>query len=285
MGSLMRRTRIMGLAMASAVLFSACTPGTGSAIEEVVTETEVVTQAEPATGDATSRFLACLANADVTTWLSVDDGSGVWTDGVIYVYSNPDPTDQGTALVEPNAGLGVLLDTTGTPTGRIGTWVAPVNAASFADPTLADAWGNCEQQNPDFAQPEIPELDEFSPEVQEGLARQMNAGLEFAQCGRDNGYAWLADPDPEGSGDVVIPAQISEEEFAALLDDCYDEDETDGNLGISFETGIVCYGTPIPMSFGGFFTRNGMLNNMRQARASQDPDGSAFDCTPFAPKD
>ncbi|MFT4029408.1 MAG: hypothetical protein QM675_05990 [Protaetiibacter sp.] len=112
-------------------------------------------------------------------------------------------------------------------------WVAPEHAAYFADdPDTQDAYAACEAEHPDFAQPAYSPQDD--PELQAQLAEQQEDGIAFARCARDAGFAWVADPVPGSGGAIVLPLDLSEDEFRDLLTACYD-DELSG-VGWSIDT-------------------------------------------------
>lgn len=98
-------------------------------------------------------------------------------------------------------------------------WVAAQSSAYFAaDPDTQDAYARCEAESPGFAQPE------YSPEkdskVQDQRQQQAASALEFARCARDEGFSWVADPDPQ-RGAIVLPATLTEADFRALLTACW----------------------------------------------------------------
>ena len=97
-----------------------------------------------------------------------------------------------------------------------GTWQMSTNANGYPEEGgMREAWLACEEELPDFEQPE-PDLsggEGFMVTMEE----QLEASLAFADCARENGYADFADPDEHGQ--LAIPS-VSEDEFRALLDAC-----------------------------------------------------------------
>ncbi|MFT4029409.1 MAG: hypothetical protein QM675_05995 [Protaetiibacter sp.] len=157
-----------------------------------------------------SQFVACLTAAGVeakvgdTGHVLVKTGSG---DGSISSDSS-------------GSGEGSLL-TMGDSDGSV--WNAPASSAYFADdPDTQDAYAACEQEFPDFTQPEYDPQDD--PALQEYLAQQAEDGLTFARCARDSGFAWVADPAGEAgtTAGIALPADLTEEEFRALLEACFE---------------------------------------------------------------
>ncbi|WP_159502180.1 hypothetical protein [Microbacterium sp. 18062] len=103
------------------------------------------------------------------------------------------------------------------------SWVAAQSSAYFGDdPDTQDAYAACEREHPDFVQPEYDPEDD--PAVREQQERQRAAALEFARCARDEGFAWVADPDA-ASGAIALPAELTEAEFRAVLTACWSEDD------------------------------------------------------------
>lgn len=159
-----------------------------------------------ANNDEATRFAACLQAAGINAWVSAEEH----LTGVVVM---PDPSRGGTITT--------------------GTWFSPVRAAGadwdgnlwiavnshadiHNDPELQEKYAACEAQHPDFAQP-IAEFVE-SPEEIEQREKATEAGLEFAKCGRENGFTWVSDPLP--TGQIPLTDNISEPDLIALLDTC-----------------------------------------------------------------
>ncbi|MFT3799365.1 hypothetical protein [Microbacterium sp.] len=77
--------------------------------------------------------------------------------------------------------------------------------------------------------------------MQEYMAQQAEDGLTFARCARDAGFAWVADPAGEAgtTAGIALPADLTEEEFRALLEACFDPTLNlawliEGELGFDF---------------------------------------------------
>ncbi|MHC9046681.1 hypothetical protein ACYX8G_19015 [Microbacterium saperdae] len=103
-----------------------------------------------------------------------------------------------------------------------GTWLASTAASGYPeDGGQRAAWENCEEEVPEFEQPE-PDISAsegaqtqmFSPE------EFMDAGLDFAACARENGFTDFADPDADAM--LTLPAGITEDEARTLLEACAD---------------------------------------------------------------
>ncbi|MFT3875260.1 MAG: hypothetical protein QM708_02365 [Propioniciclava sp.] len=172
-----------------------------------------------AAGDATL-FVACLEAAGAPA--QVDQRSGM-----VLVRS-----DLGTMKTEPAAGRvqtvsnadlevpdgSALLLQMGDDQGN--EWIAVSDAGFFTtlDPDLHTVYAGCEARYPGFKQPAYRPQDDpaFAQQQQE----QLQAGLAFARCARDAGFAWVADPSAETSQSIAIPLDISEAEFRALLQAC-----------------------------------------------------------------
>jgi hypothetical protein len=96
-------------------------------------------------------------------------------------------------------------------------WIAVAEAKSFADPDTQDAYAGCESDHPDFAQPAY--TDPYNEAENEATRlAQVESALEFAHCGRDAGFAWVSDPDEYGG--IILPSDLTEEEFRAVLAAC-----------------------------------------------------------------
>ncbi|MFT4215188.1 MAG: hypothetical protein QM622_10500 [Microbacterium sp.] len=115
-------------------------------------------------------------------------------------------------------------------------WVAPEHAAYFADdPDTQDAYAACEAEHPDFTQPAYNSLDD--PEAQAQLAEEQEDGIAFARCARDAGFSWVADPLPNSGGAIVLPLDLTEDEFRDLLTACYDDELSGVAWSIDTPTG------------------------------------------------
>jgi len=112
-----------------------------------------------------------------------------------------------------------------------GQWMAATDAEAFPeDDGIRDAWVACQDEVPDFEQPEPPMNGGGDTVTAED---QVEAALDFAQCARDNGYADF--PDPGDHGEMNLPTDISEDGFRQLLEDCFDPEKPMG-LMIDKET-------------------------------------------------
>jgi hypothetical protein len=171
-------------------------------------ETEAERDAAPSSA---ARFIACLETAGVDAQLS-DEGY------VLVKVASQTPADGTTFSADSSGGGEGALLHQGDSDGD--SWVAVQSSTYFVDdPDLEDAYAGCEADHPDFAQPEYDPEDD--PAVQQQLAAQLEAGLAFARCARDDGYAWVADPDP-GTASLSLPVDLTEDEFRAVLTACLD---------------------------------------------------------------
>lgn len=163
--------------------------------------------------DSAGKFVACLNAAGQTA--KILDGGQV---GMLM----PEATgDEGTLSPAPPppgdgpaAAVSVFMD-------EDGAWMAGGSADVFPeDGGLRAAWAGCEEEVPDFEQP-VPDMAGGELEM---ITREqiIEAGLAFAACARDEGYADFADPDDDGM--VTYPTGISEDEFRSLLTSCLPED-------------------------------------------------------------
>ncbi len=108
-----------------------------------------------------------------------------------------------------------------------GTWLASTAASGYPEEGgQRAAWETCEQEVPEFTQPE-PDVS-----MKEGAQTQMispeeltEAGLAFASCARENGFTDFADPDADGM--LTLPTGITEDEARTLLEACA---ETTGEM-------------------------------------------------------
>ncbi len=103
-----------------------------------------------------------------------------------------------------------------------GSWLASTAASGYPEEGgQRAAWETCEEKVPEFTQPE-PDIS-----MKEGAQTQMispeeiiEAGLAFASCARDNGFADFADPDADGM--LTLPKGITEDEARTLFEACAD---------------------------------------------------------------
>jgi len=108
-----------------------------------------------------------------------------------------------------------------------GAWLASTAASGYPEEGgQRAAWETCEQEVPEFTQPE-PDVS-----MKEGAQTQMispeeltEAGLAFASCARGNGFTDFADPDADGM--LTLPTGITEDEARTLLEACA---ETTGEM-------------------------------------------------------
>lgn len=163
--------------------------------------------------DAAGAFIACLNEAGQTA--KIIEGGQV---GLLMPEMSSDggmveaPVPSGDGSVAPSAA--VFMD-------EDGAWMAAGAADAYPeDGGMRAAWAACEAEVPEFEQP-APNL---AGEELQTISREeiVQAGLDFAACARDEGYADFGDPDENGM--VSYPLGISEDEFRTLLTACVPED-------------------------------------------------------------
>lgn len=210
-----RLSGIAGLALAAVLALSACT-----ATQPTKTETE-----DKGT-DAASLFLACLTSKGVEAKINKS--------GQVLVRDAAQQQQPGKAMeMSSGSGSGEALVMEGDDAGN--AWVGAVNSDYFADdPKTQEAYVACENEHPTFEQPAFDPRDD--PEMQKMQADQEKAALAFAQCARENGASQFPDPDPEQMGMLMIPDDMTEDEFRAVAEACYDG-ETPFALGHSVDSG------------------------------------------------
>ncbi|MFT4286464.1 hypothetical protein [Nocardioides sp.] len=198
---------LAGLTVAGALALTGCTAGSETPVEPGES-------AQGGTEDAAA-FLACLTAAGVEAKIT-DSGQVAVKAGA--------GSAEGGAVSSGDGLLGMEGDDEGN------TWVIPVDSAYFAgDAVTQDAYAACEAEHPDFEQPQI--VPGEDPAEQEQQAEQEEAALAFAQCARANGYAQFEDPDFSRANALQIPADLTEAEFRAVLEECWDRDAAVFNLG------------------------------------------------------
>ena len=167
-------------------------------------------------GDAVTRFLACL-HRDGLSGADLIDARGIKL--VVVPGADQVTTDLDTAPIA-------------TLFTENGVMAAPRDARFFAnDPIMRDIWAGCEAEVPDFSQGEstFAQIREMMAEA--GAATAVDAfeqALEFAQCARDAGFAWVGDPTPAAATMTLpridVPNHVTEGEFRLLLQTCFDPD-------------------------------------------------------------
>lgn len=164
-----------------------------------------------ATGDADAvRFVACLTAQGQTA--KIVEG------GMVGMLLSDDAAPDGTggATLEGDGPTG----TTSVTSDNEGEWQSSTTADGYPeDNGMRDAWLACEAEVPEFEQPE-PDIGGDDPSND---AEQTEALLAFADCARDAGYADF--PDPEDDGSMNLPADITEDGFRQLLEECFDPEK------------------------------------------------------------
>ncbi len=175
--------------------------------------------------EQTAKFAACLDSEGLQTRMN--------DIGLIEVRRGDTPVNEGDTL--PREEDGTDLQSVSVDEDGI-LWAAGTNAQSFAnDPVTHAAYQACEADYPDFVQ-RAPDLDpEERAQAHADAAAQEEQALAFARCARDAGFAWVADPSNTGAGGIVLPPDLTEEDFRALLTACPEQVGLDGN-SITFTT-------------------------------------------------
>ena len=197
-----RRSMVVMPAVVALFALSACTAPSGD------------DKAKDGANDAAAaRFVTCLNDEGQTA--KIIEGGQV---GLLM----PDaPADSATA----DGGM-LSLESGGGGTGMTifssddeGTWIASTTADGYPeDGGLRAAWASCEEEVPEFTQPE-PDISEADTEMI-SPEKLIDAGLAFAECARKNGFADFADPDGEGM--LELPVGITEDETRTLFEACAD---------------------------------------------------------------
>lgn len=163
--------------------------------------------------EAAARFVACLQAAGQT--------AGIIEGGMVALLLPEDSSpDEGESFTSEGSG-GDGPSMTSLMMDDRGTWQASDSAAGYPEEGgLRAAWAGCEEEVPEFEQPE-PDMSggDFKEVTSEEAAE---ASLAFAECARENGFAGF--PDPDANGMLNFPAGVTEDGFRALLDACIDED-------------------------------------------------------------
>jgi len=194
-----RFSALAGLTIAGTLALTACTSDTMIPKEPV--------SADPGT-DVAASFLACLDSSGVEAKIN--------SSGQVLVKA-PAGSTEGGVISSGDGALAIEGDDEGN------TWVVPADATYFAQaPDIQEAYAACEEQHPEFEQPQFDPSDD--PAFQQETAEQEEAALAFAQCARSNGYSNIEDPDFSRANALQIPSDLTEDDFRALLDECWDRD-------------------------------------------------------------
>ncbi|MFT4136962.1 hypothetical protein [Microbacterium sp.] len=194
----------------------------------VLTACATAQQPSPArTPDAAGAFVACLKAAGVESRISESTSLVMIRDGAGLTATTPGTSVE---ISSESTGDGVLM----MESGEDGSWIAVADSSAIVeDATTHDAYAGCEAEHPDFRQTSVAPADD--PAMREALAQQQEDSLAFARCARDAGFAWVADPTADGGGGILLPADLTEVEFRALLAACDHGDavawQVEGELG------------------------------------------------------
>ena len=166
---------------------------------------------------AAARFVSCLTDEGQTA--KIVEGGQVG----LLMPDAPGDGEMGAlsdSMASLNAGEGEEAAMTMFFSDEDGTWLASTAASGYPEEGgQRAAWEKCEEEVPEFAQPE-PDVS-----MKEGAVTQMispeemiESGLAFAACARENGFTDFADPDADGM--LELPKGITEDEARTLLDAC-----------------------------------------------------------------
>lgn len=199
-------TTLASLSAVGALALSGCT-SSSTTLDEPAPETQGT--------DTTASFLACLTSAGVDAKINSSDQVLVKATG---------GTAAGGVITSEEGALGMEADDQGN------SWVVPADASYFSDdPDTQDAYATCEQQYPDFEQPQFDSSND--PAFHEDGREQEEAALVFAQCARTNGYSQIQDPDFSRANALQLPGDLTEADFRDLLGECWDRDTPVFNFG------------------------------------------------------
>lgn len=175
---------------------------------------------DAASDAAAARFVTCLTGEGQT--------AKILEGGLVGLLLPDAPGDSPLGTVEDGGAI-ALSEGGGEDAGMTtfssdadGTWVASTTAAGFPEEGgQRAAWEACEEKVPEFSQPE-PDMSAAEGAKTLSLSPDdlIEAGLDFAACARENGYADFADPDADGQ--ITLPAGLTEDEARSLLEACKD---------------------------------------------------------------
>lgn len=165
---------------------------------------------------AAARFVTCLTDEGQTAKIVEGGMVGLLMPDVAADGDVGELTDSLSSL--DTGGSGEDMPLTMVTSDEDGAWLASTTASGYPEEGgQRAAWEKCEQEVPEFTQPE-PDIsaqaqtEMFSPE------KLMESGLAFASCARKNGFTDFADPDADGM--LELPVGITEDEARTLLEAC-----------------------------------------------------------------
>lgn len=203
-------TTLVGVALTGATALTGCSGTPDEAADPA--------PSDGGDSDTAAAFLACLTSAGVEA--KINDSGQV-------LIKQPIETDDGVmSMSSDDQGLlGMEIDDSGD------TWVVPVSADYLQDdPDAQEAYAACENEHADFSQPHADPLAD-DPGLEADQQEQEIAALAFAQCARDNGSAQFEDPDFSQANALMLPEAMTEAEFRALLEACWEEGGPVFNVG------------------------------------------------------
>ncbi|PRB13231.1 hypothetical protein [Microbacterium sp. MYb62] len=164
---------------------------------------------------AAARFVTCLTDEGQT--------AKIVEDGQVGLLMPDAPADGGIGTLSDSSaslGEGEEMPFSMFITDEDGTWLASTAASGYPEEGgQRAAWEKCEEDVPEFTQPEPDISDSEGSQTQMISPEELaESGLAFAACARKNGFTDFADPDADGM--LVLPVAITEDEARTLLDAC-----------------------------------------------------------------
>jgi len=191
--------------------------------------------AHHSTGDPVAQFVACLRLAGITAVINDNDQA---VSGMVFILdSNPIQTQvqiegrgdvMATRMSVDFEDADIIKQTNlvidGFGESHRGIWLA-LSSSSGLRGEIYDAYASCEYQVPEFAQPSQIVATRIDAALR---ARQLDNGIQFAQCAREEGFGWVADPDIDGLNGLadrvgVDLEHLSSAEVDSLLTLCWPE--------------------------------------------------------------
>ncbi len=169
-------------------------------------------EASAANEKAAGKFVACLLDAGQTA--KIIDG------GMVGMLLPASEADEGPGMMQ-TSGEGAPTSFAVMFEDEDGQWLASGDSTGYPeDGGMREAWVGCEEQVPDFEQPQ-PDMSGGGGESHM-LSKDdvIEAALAFAACARENGYADFEDPDANGM--IALSSDFTEDSFRALLEACSD---------------------------------------------------------------
>ncbi len=214
-------TAIAGLTVVASLVLVGCTE---TAQNQNATSThENAPSTTGPTSEVIAAFAACLTSKGVNALIS-ESGQVMVHHGVQGSEKPGEPTDvTDSQISDPDSGDNTVTSVMIGEEGQI--WSAPSSAEVLKNtPDVYDAYAACQAAHPDFTQPEVVVDPGFEDEIEDSIQREAEALLEFTQCARAEGFTTIADPGPIAINSLMVPGDMTEAEFRAMFEACYDPD-------------------------------------------------------------